>query len=108
MTLEELEAEALKLNSNSRSRLAETLLHSLKGLSEAEIERFWAEEALRRDEELESGNALHPDRLRKYSATPDGRFHEPLAFLPCAGGAKELMEATDFYSRESGVGACLP
>ena len=57
MTLEELEAEVLKLNPNSRSRLAETLLHSLEGLSDAEIERFWADEALRRDVELESGKA---------------------------------------------------
>ena len=55
MTLEELEAEALKLNPNSRAKLAGKLLHSLETLSEAEVERLWAEEALRRDEELENG-----------------------------------------------------
>ena len=55
MTLEELETEALKLNPASRARLASKLLHSLEALSEAEIERLWAEEALRRNEEMEKG-----------------------------------------------------
>ena len=57
MTIEEFEAEALKLNPNSRARLAEKLLRSLEGLTEAEIERLWAEEALRRNEEMEQGIA---------------------------------------------------
>ena len=57
MTLEELEAEALKLNPNSRARLAEKLLHSLEGVTEAEIEHLWTEEALRRNEEMEQGIA---------------------------------------------------
>lgn len=55
MTLEELETEALKLNPTSRARLASKLLNSLEVLSEAEIERLWAEEALRRNEEMEKG-----------------------------------------------------
>ncbi len=55
MTLEELEAEALKLNPNFRAKLAGKLLHSLEALSDAEIERLWAEEALRRDQEIENG-----------------------------------------------------
>jgi len=55
MSLEELESEALKLNPSSRARLAEKLLRSLEDLSEAENERLWAEEALRRHEEIESG-----------------------------------------------------
>jgi hypothetical protein len=55
MTIEELEAEALKLNPNFRARLAEKLLHSLEGVSDAEIERFWVEEAQRRDEEWDAG-----------------------------------------------------
>ena len=57
MTLEELEAEALKLNPNSRAKLATKLLSSLEVLSDAEIERLWNEEALRRNEELEKGKA---------------------------------------------------
>jgi hypothetical protein len=57
MTIEELEAEALKLNPSLRARLADKLLHSLDALSDAENERLWAEEALRRHEELETGKA---------------------------------------------------
>lgn len=55
MTLEELEKEALRLNLTSRARLATKLLNSLEALSEAEIERLWAEEAERRNEEMEKG-----------------------------------------------------
>lgn len=57
MDLEELEAEALKLSPDLRARLAETLLQSLEALSDAENERLWAEEALRRHNELETGAA---------------------------------------------------
>jgi hypothetical protein len=49
-----LETEALKLNPRSRARLAEKLLQSLETLSDAENEQLWAEEALRRHEELET------------------------------------------------------
>jgi Putative addiction module component len=55
MSIEELESEALKLNPSSRARLAEKLLRSLEDLSEEETERLWAEEALRRHEEIDSG-----------------------------------------------------
>lgn len=55
MDLEELETEALKLNPRLRARLAEKLLRSLEILSDAENERLWAEEALRRHDELETG-----------------------------------------------------
>jgi hypothetical protein len=57
MNLEELETEALKLSPDLRAKLAEKLLHSLEGLSDAENERLWAEEALRRHDELERGAA---------------------------------------------------
>lgn len=53
-----VETEALKLNPRSRARLAERLLQSLETLSEAECERLWAEEALRRQEELETGTVV--------------------------------------------------
>jgi Putative addiction module component. len=58
MNLEELEAEVLKLNPQARAQLAAKLLQSLEALSDVENERLWAEEALRRHEELETGAAI--------------------------------------------------
>jgi len=49
MSIEEIEAEALKLDPKARARLAEKLLESLEALSEEENARLWAEEAERRD-----------------------------------------------------------
>lgn len=57
MSIKELEAEALKLDPKSRARLAGKLLESLENLSEEENARLWAEEAQRRDEEMDT----HPD-----------------------------------------------
>lgn len=57
MSIKELEAEALKLDPRSRARLAGKLLESLENLSEEENARLWAEEAQRRDEEMDA----HPD-----------------------------------------------
>jgi hypothetical protein len=53
MSIEEIEAEALKLDPKSRARLAGRLLESLEELSEAENGRVWAEEAQRRDREMD-------------------------------------------------------
>jgi hypothetical protein len=50
MSIDELEAEALKLAPAARARLAERLLESLETLSDEENARLWAEEAQRRDE----------------------------------------------------------
>jgi hypothetical protein len=61
MTIEQVEAEALKLGARARAKLAETLLRSLEDLSEEEIERLWAQESLRRDDELEAGTATARD-----------------------------------------------
>ena len=55
MTVKQIEKQLLKLDSRSRAKLAERLLHSLDELSEAENERLWAQEALRRHQELSSG-----------------------------------------------------
>jgi hypothetical protein len=55
MSIEELEAEALKLDPKARARLAERLLESLETLSPEENAQIWAEEAQRRDEALDSG-----------------------------------------------------
>lgn len=48
MSIDELEAEVLKLKPEARARLAERLLDSLEDLSDAENARVWAEEAERR------------------------------------------------------------
>ncbi len=49
MSIDELEAEMLKLDPHERARLAEKLLGSLDDLSEGENARLWAAEAARRD-----------------------------------------------------------
>ena len=54
MSLKELEAEALKLDPKARARLAGKLLESLENLSEEENTRLWAEEAQRRDVEMDA------------------------------------------------------
>ena len=43
MSIEEIEAEALKLDPKARARLAGRLLESLETLSDQENERLWAE-----------------------------------------------------------------
>jgi len=55
MSIEELEAKALKLNPSARARLAERLLESLETLSEEENARLWAGEAARRDRTWDAG-----------------------------------------------------
>ena len=54
MKIEELQAEALKLDPKSRARLAEKLLDSLEELSEEENAKLWAQEAQRRDAQMDS------------------------------------------------------
>jgi putative addiction module component (TIGR02574 family) len=58
MNLPDLESEALKLPPAERARLAEVLLESLDTLSDAENERLWADEALRRDAALDRDPTL--------------------------------------------------
>ena len=48
MSIDELEAEALKLGPQARARLAERLLDSLESLSAEENAQLWGEEAERR------------------------------------------------------------
>lgn len=54
MRIEDVEAEALKLDPKARARLAGKLLESLEELSEEENTRLWAEEAQRRDAEMDA------------------------------------------------------
>jgi hypothetical protein len=53
--LEDVEAEALELKLDDRAALAEKLLRSLEGISEAENERLWLAESERRLLEIQSG-----------------------------------------------------
>jgi hypothetical protein len=57
VSVEELKAEALRLNTEARASLARALLASLDTLSEAEIEKLWIDEAIHRDEKLNCGAA---------------------------------------------------
>jgi hypothetical protein len=59
MSIDELEAAALKLAPAARARLAEKLLESLETLSDDENARIWAEEAERRDEAWKSSGGGH-------------------------------------------------
>jgi len=61
MTTEQLQDEALKLKPEARAELAEKLLQSLEDLSDDDIERLWAQEAVRRDADLDSGTASMRD-----------------------------------------------
>lgn len=55
MSIEDLEAEALKLDPKGRARLAERLLTSLDNLAPDENDRIWAEEAQRRADAQDAG-----------------------------------------------------
>ena len=57
MSIEELKAEVLRLSPEARAYLARELLASLDELSQSEVEKLWIDEAIRRDEELDSGKA---------------------------------------------------
>jgi len=54
VSIDELEAAALKLGPAARARLAKKLLESLEMISDEENERLWAEEADRRDADWDS------------------------------------------------------
>ena len=58
MSIEDIEAEALKLDPRARARLAEKLLESLETLSDEENERLWAEEAERRDADWDASPGM--------------------------------------------------
>ena len=61
MKLDEVEAEALRLEPAARARLVTKLLASLEALTDEENLRLWAEEAERRDDAWEAGGQTgHP------------------------------------------------
>jgi hypothetical protein len=55
MSVDKIKTEALRLSPEARAYLARELLFSLDTMNEAEIEKLWIDEAIRRDEELDSG-----------------------------------------------------
>ena len=98
MTIDELKAEALRLNPEERAELASELLVSLDELSEPEVERMWLEEAMRRDAALDSGatRRARGRGVRRREGSPalslGISFHED--------ARTEFDEATDFYGME--------
>jgi hypothetical protein len=68
--LEDVEQEALELKLDDRAALAEKLLRSLEGLSDAEDERLWLAEAERQQREIQSeqGEALPGDEVLRRTA----------------------------------------
>ena len=64
VSIEDVEAEALKLSPKERARLAGKLLESLEDLSDEESARVWAEEVQRRDADwdLNKGRGSRPVR----------------------------------------------
>lgn len=57
MKVDDIKEEALRLNPKARADLARDLLASLDAMSDVEIEKLWVDEAIRRDEEVDSGAA---------------------------------------------------
>jgi Putative addiction module component len=107
MSIDEIEAEALKLDPHARARLARKLLESLEGLSAEENERLWAEEAERRDADWDArpGSARPAaDVLR--DARAKLRWMRPPEFHRLA--EQELNESAQFYDLEDpGLGSAF-
>jgi hypothetical protein len=105
MSIEELEAEALKLDPQARARLAKKLLASLETLSDEENERLWTEEADRRDADWDSApGAGRPaaDVLR--DARAKLKWMDRPQFHRLAD--RELNEAAQYYDlEEPGLGS---
>ena len=57
MDFKSLEKEALDRPASERAKLARQLLESLYSLSEAELDELWLDEAQRRAEQLDRGEA---------------------------------------------------
>ncbi|MBI2430122.1 MAG: addiction module protein [Ignavibacteriales bacterium] len=55
MNVRHIQKQVLKLDVPARAKLASVLLSSLDNLSDSENEKLWAEEALRRHEDMVKG-----------------------------------------------------
>ena len=56
MTVEQIESEALKLPEQARADLLGRLMHSLTEVADRDVAEAWAQEAVRRDDEMQSGS----------------------------------------------------
>ena len=61
-TLEKVRSEALRLSEAERAELAHSLVCSLDGPAEADVESAWDKEILRRLNEVDAGTAELIDR----------------------------------------------
>jgi putative addiction module component (TIGR02574 family) len=61
-TLEKVRAAALDLSESERAELARSLVASLDGPADADVEKAWDEEISRRLSEIDSGTASLIDR----------------------------------------------
>jgi hypothetical protein len=57
MTVEDLKKKALRLSPELRAYLARELLTSLDSMNDDETKNLWLDEAVRRDEDLDTGRA---------------------------------------------------
>lgn len=60
MTVEQIEAEVLKLPEHAQVELLDRLMRSLTDTAamEPDVEEAWTQEAIRRDEEMQSGSVV--------------------------------------------------
>lgn len=56
LSIEELEKEAMQLPAASRALLADKLVESLDSVEVDEVQKAWADEAIRRRDEVRSGS----------------------------------------------------
>jgi|WetSurMetagenome_2_1015567.scaffolds.fasta_scaffold1847359_2 hypothetical protein len=82
MTVEEISVKALRLIPEARANLARELLASLDAMKEAEIEKLWIDEAIRRDQELDRGG--QPRSTRQMRCLPERELagNEPFVLDP--------------------------
>ena len=75
-TLERVRSEALDLPESERAELAQNLVASLDGPPEADVDKAWDTEILRRLAEIDSGTAKLIDR-QEFSRRMRDRMSRP-------------------------------
>lgn len=75
-TLERVRSEALDLPESERAELAQNLVASLDGPPEADVDKAWDTEILRRLAEIDSGTAKLIDR-QEFSRRMRARMSRP-------------------------------
>ena len=68
MTVEQIESEALKLPEQERADLLGRLMHSLTDVADRGVAEAWAQEAVRRDDEMESGSVAGVSATEVFAA----------------------------------------